>query len=444
MNGTVRRGADGSVSWHAPGSAVLGPVSFVVGGISVIVDAAAPEQVIDLGARDAASLRDVVAGFADATVVDAILDAEDGGVVPGPVLVDGIARLATVSAVDAIHLGDLDDAVLLLDAAYARAAAGDPDAADHYALAASVPDRIVDEIESADYLGPLLAPLADAIGFAPTGILSVGERNRLLTALRLRTERVDAEWQVLLAIEADSARDLALHLGGIEAVVLQVADLRALPPRLLMFSAPEEAEVEVVANPDGTVEVAAVLRPDIDADTLLADGIFAVAADPGTGDVLAFAPASISDGRLSARIQTPNGPNVRCAFLVSSTDLAALRLDPLGIALTRIDRHCRYAWTRHRTAGAVLAGIGAADQESEIARAAAVAESARQSATEAVDNARMLIRQLARRHRSEPIASALAEYRDAIDSLAESISAPPATDGPTGPTMAELHEVALR
>ncbi|MGW0039417.1 hypothetical protein [Gordonia sp. NPDC003376] len=442
MNGTVRRTSDGGLVWRAEGAVALGPVSFAAKGITVSVDAASPTEVIEIAVGGADTLRSAASIFGDTASIEPIVDAAVGDVVEGPLLSDDLVRMATVAAVDAIHLGDLDDGVLALDAAYAGAVLGDPSSEWLYALAASVPGRLVDEIDSADYHGPLVDRLSNAIMAGPHDVFGVVERTEMIDTLRSRTDHTDVLWQILVTDVDLPAAELAVDLGGFSSAVVYLADLRPLPPRVLTFTGPEQPEVEVTLGSAGGMDVTARIRSDVDADALVAEGIFAVVAESATGAVLAFAPATVVDGRMIAHLAAVDGlgiDDMRCAFLGSGADLSALRLDPLGVALTRVDRYCRHAWTRHRIAGAVRAGLGIAASDLEIARAARIADAAHAEAGDAMGHAQALIRQLARRHG----AATMGDHRAAVDRLAESVAEPPATDGPAGPTMAELHAIGL-
>lgn len=444
MIGTVRHSGDGSISWHGHEQVALGPIMFSVNGIRLVVDAAFLDEVIDLAATSAAELRAASAGFADPDAVERIIATDDGAEAPGPVLAGGLARVATVSAVDAIHLGDLDDGVLLLDTAYAHALAGDADES-HYALAAAVPDRLVDEIAAADLTGPLVTRVAEALSLAPEEVIGGRERDGLITRLGERIVGADTTWEVLMHEMIAVSPALALDLGDIGVTTDHLADLRALPPRLLRFTDPDESEIDVEVFDDGDVEVSAALRPGVDAVALESAGLFAVAADIVTGDLLASAPATARDGQVHATLALSglDPQTLRFALLGAEMDLATLRLDPLGVALTRIDRHCRHAWSRHRLAGALRASVGAESAESEILRVEDATAIAHEDARETMETVRALIRQLVRRHRAGPQNQTLAGYRDAVERLAERIDGPPEFDGATGPTVAELYSVAM-
>ncbi|GAA14986.1 hypothetical protein [Gordonia alkanivorans] len=440
MSGTVQRGPDGSYTWRADDAEAFLPVTITTGQITFTVDAAFPEQPVQVTIRDAESARDASV-FADPSAVNDLVNALDTTGIPAPDLSDGLVRLTTVTAVDTLHLGDLDDGVLSLDVAYARALLGDPDMGWYLALASSVPGRLVDEIESADHGGPLVTRLAEVIGTVAIGVLPDDEMDGLLGALRVRTDRSDVLWDALFGLDTDLGV-LAADLGGISPVITQVADLRALPPRLLRFDGPEEPEVEINENVDGSYEVSAELRDGVDADSAVVDGIFAVAADPETGDLVAFAPATASGDRITARIVGVDG-DARFAFVGSEADPAELRLDHFGVAMTRVDRHFRHAWTRLRNAGAVLAGLGITDSDDGIAAATAGAETERQAASDAVGTVRVLLRQFARRYRGESETRLIAARLVAVEKLDDRVREPLRTDGPGGPTLAELHMIGF-
>lgn len=445
MSGIVRRGADGSISWHGDQQVVLGPITLEINGLRMTVDVSSLENVLDLAVADAGVLRSVAAAFANPSVVEPILAADHGAVVEGPTLGPAALRLATTFAVDAVHLGDLDESVLVLDAGYARAAAGDPDARREYSIASAVPDRLVDEIETADYTGPLVERLLEAIVAAPGSAFSLQERTRLIGSLRDRATRAITPWE--LTLPENALVTLALDLGGSGAAVAEyLADLRALPPRLLVFTGPDDSDVTTVAKGSGRVEVSARVRPDAFAEQAIEDGLFAVAAVPDSGDLLAFAPAVVVDGELRATIVLPDddGQTLRFAFVRSGIDLDTFRLDHLGEAMTRIDRFCRHAWTQHRVAGAVRAAVGIDDSGVELDRKAELADDKHREAVDAIDTAQSLLTRLLRRNRNDPRRDALERYGDGLEQLSRMISEPPQIDGPSGPTLAELHSVTLR
>ncbi|MFT4127077.1 MAG: hypothetical protein QM662_12725 [Gordonia sp. (in: high G+C Gram-positive bacteria)] len=447
MNGTVRHGRDHSISWHADTEVALGPVIFDANGIRIAVDAASPADVVDLAARDYSALRAAAALFTDPRVIMTIAEAADGTRTrdPGPMLGPDLTRVATVSCVDAIHLGDVDAGVLLVDQAMARMSSGDPGAGAYLGLAAAVPDRIADEIDAADYRGPLVERILDVVARAPR-MLTESERTGILQALDRRADADDLQWQEFLTdVTTELGPALAVDLGSAGTASTYLADLRPLPPRLLRFAGPDEPEVTVQVLDETTVTVTAELRPDVDSDTDEVAGIFAVAADAARGDLLAFGPTTVTDGQLRATIRLPDldPATARYAFIGSDIDIDAVRLDPLGLSLTRIDRYCAYAWSQHRLAGALRASVGASADEATIRRAQDAAETASERASDAIRTARGLTRSLVRRHRSSPRAAAVSEYVAAVGRLGDRLAEPPAIDGPTGPTIAELHAVAL-
>lgn len=443
MNGIVRRGPDGSLTWRAEGGEAFLSITVQLGQITLTVDAAFPDEPVEVVIGDVDNARETTV-FADSEAVGILVAAADGAGVAAPVLSAPLIRLMTVTAVDALHLGDLDDAVVLLEVAYARVLLGDPGRDWYLALASSVSGRLVSEIEATDHLGPLVGRLAEVIGVISNDVPDA-ETNGLLSALEARAGRANVLWEGVFT-ELDGLAGLSVDLGAAtEAVLMQVADLNAVPTRLLRFDGPEEPEVEVHANPDGSVEVSAPLREGVDAQSAVTEGVFAVAADGGSGELLAFSPATTNGDRITARIDGAGdlGDGTRFAFVGAHADLEALRLDPFGVAMTRVDRHFRYAWTRHRTADAILAGLGIADSDQEIGAATVAADVERQAATESVEIARMLLRQFARRYRA-PFEIAVLDARgESVERLAERLREPP-TDGPDGTTLTELHMIAFR
>ncbi|WP_345314419.1 hypothetical protein [Gordonia alkaliphila] len=443
MWGTVQSTADGSISWHADTGVALGPILFHSNGIRFIVDAAAPAHIVGLAAVDAAALRARAHWFADAAAVAAIADAADGDRAAAPIAGAALVRQATVCAVDAVHLGDLDEAVLLLDHAHAAAAAGDYQrGAGRYALARVVVERLVEDIEVQDYLGPFNARLLEVVATAPDGVFTDVERGEITDELRGRLERTEAPWQVILG--AGLARDeLASTLGGGDTAVAESADLGLLPPRLLEFDGPDTPEIAVTPMPDA-VHLSAQLRGTVDLDGAEANQVFAVVADRRTGDLLSHAPMRVVGDRLDAtvRLHGIDPATVRCGLIGADTALDALRLDDVGAALTGIDRQCRYAWSEHRRAGAMLAATDFSATESQLVEVVDLAAQARKAAEREMRSAVRRVGRLAKAATADT-AEGLAAYAAAVGRLAEQISSVPAVDGPDGPILAELHEVAL-
>ncbi|GED95970.1 hypothetical protein [Gordonia crocea] len=442
MSGIVHHHADGSISVRADTGIAVVPVTVGDDAVRVTVDAAFPDRVVDLAAASPEALRTRAARFRDGDSVRRIAAAADGEVVDAPVLADAWARIATVAAVDAVHLGPLDDAVVHLDTAHARALAGDPDADRYYAFGAAVVDRLVDELRAARAHGPVVARTAEAVEAASAAVFRPGRRAALLRALADADDVTDRAWRSLSADVADPSPTLALSLNRAVTVDAGLADLAPLRPRLLRFDGPDEPEISVRHLGDGTVVLAAALRNGVDETTEQAAGIFAVVADARSGEPVAHAPAVLADGQIRARVAL-NGADphsIRCAFLDSTANLDALRLDPTGIALTRIDRYCRYAWSQHRLAGALRAALGAGNTAAEIDRAQAAADTALSIAVDAADTALGLVRQLRRKRRDT---TDLAHRAAALNRFRDVCAAPPAVAGPTGPTLAELCSVAL-
>lgn len=436
MLGTVKVAVDGSVSWHADTAVALGPIMFQANGVQFVVDAAAPEQIIDLAAVDAAALRSCAQWFVDPTLIEAIAAADDGAHVAGPIAGDAILRVATVESVDAIVLSDLDEGVLLVDQAYAATVAGDLGrGAVRFALASAVVDRIVTEIENDDYLGPLNSRLLEVVSAAPEGTFLDAERSEYSAIMRARLARTDAFWRSFA--DATIADDLALTLGEAQEVTAQAADLRLLPPRLLAFAGPEVPEVTVVAG-DGELTMSAQLRPAVDLDSAEANELFAVVADKQTGALVAHAPARVVDDRVQATVSLHgiDPETVRCALVGGEVDLDAVRLDDTGDKLAGIDRQCRFAWSEHRRAGALLASVSASSAESEIENVGKVAARARKTAERE-------IRSAAKRATRLGDSAELTAYADAVQRLSHRLSEAPEVDGPAGPTIAELYAVAL-
>lgn len=445
MIGTVRIETDGSIAWHGDTGVALGPVMFDVNGVHFTIDAARGDEVVDLAAADAASLRGVTQWFADPEVVAAIAGAADGEVLPGPFAGPELTRTATVAAVDAIYLGDLESAVLFVDRGYAATTIGDErQSLRGYGFGGGALERLVAEIESRDYVGPLNARLAEVIAVAPPVALGEAERIALLATLDARIGRDDVAWDGFLAEVAAGESAPALHLGGASVVSDQVADLQLLPPRLLVFRGPDEADIAVTRGAD-QLHLSAALRADVHLDSAETNGIFAVAADSGTGTLLAYAPMRVEGGQLVATIALDGlDPDaLRCGLVGSAADLSTVRLDPLGAQLGRIDRYCRYAWSEHRRAGALLGSVGVGVATDDLVRAEAAAEEAREIAEDAIDTASSLARKLVRSFHDREFVQDLKDYAEAVGRLARRIGDPPAAEGPSGPTLAELYSATL-
>lgn len=445
MSGLVWHAGADIVTWQADVEAALGPISLEINELRIILDASRPYRPIGV-VGDRTRWRDATTLFADPSVVPAVLDAGDGEVVPDPVLNDAAARAATVRCVEAMHLGDLDDGVLLLDRALAGDAVGARDALRAWGYAAAVPERIVDEIENSDHQGVIVERMLEVVGATPGEVMSVAQRNSLTTILASRASRRDLQWDIFLAETVLPDQELAFDLGGTAAPTTYLADLGLVPPRILVFGGPESAEVTAVETPAGTIAVSAPVRTDSFAAEYIRDGIFAIAADPDSGEIVAFAPAVLAEGEFHATIRPPGVEvvHLRVAFVGADADLSTVRLDPTGVALSRIDRHCRHAWTCHRLAGALRAAAGIGDTGSQLGQAAESADAAQRDSETSMVTAKRLLARLERRHRAGPQHDAITRYAHALDMLQQFVDGPPVIDGPTGPTLAELHAVALR
>ncbi|MFC0316055.1 hypothetical protein ACFQNE_11565 [Gordonia phosphorivorans] len=435
MWGTVEAAADGSISWHADAGVALGPILFEVDGVQLIVDAAAPENIVALAAVDADKLRSVAHWFTDPAVIATIAAADDGTETEGPVAGDAVRRVATVEAVDSLVLSDLDEGVLLLDHAFAATTAGNLGrGAEHFMLASVVADRMVTEIADHDYLGPLNSRLLEAVLAAPEGTFPDGDRTEYISILRGRLDRTDGPWRTF--VEASASGELALTLGEAQSVSAQIADLRLVPRRLLTFGGPDVPEV-TITNGDDEVTLSAQLRPSVDVDGAEANEVFAVVADEETGELLSHAPARVVGDRVEATVALHgiDPDTVRCALVGSEVNIDSVRLDEIGTRIAGIDRQCRFAWSEHRRAGALLASVSASSTEAEVEKVARAASRARKSAEREVKSA-------AKRASRLSGTAGLNQYAAAVTWLSDRLAEAPATDGPTGPTIAELYAVA--
>lgn len=439
MNGIVRISSDGSISWHADTAVVLGPVPFEVNGVLFTVDAAFPDVVVDLAASDASALAATAQWFTDPDAVRRLAAAGDGDVVDGPTLVDALATEAGVSVVDAVHLGDLDEAVLLLDHAFGRLVAGDEESAtEFYLLSGAVAERLVDHFTHGGRRGPAVERLAEIVAAAPPGAVVEDTQRELRARLDALSSENETHWEGVTTRLFEVVNSLSL--GAIEIHVAFPADLRSLPPRLLEFHDVEDAEIRMTVETGGVVGLEADLRESANTDSAETLGVFAVAADATTGELLAYAPTAVVDGRMVAQLTVGSMPtdSLSCALIGSGTDLDMLRLDATGTALTRIDRYCRYAWTRHRMAGALIGTVDSMTDDATLDRIRSAADQARADAVVAADSAVATTRQLMRRARGSSDEAFLADHLDALTRFAASMAEDPAIDGPLRPTLAEL------
>jgi hypothetical protein len=442
LSGVIALGTDNSISWHADTGVVLGPITIQIGSVTLVVDAAFPDVLIDFAVTDAGALSGGPALFDDPEFAVRVLTAGDGEIVVGTLLAAPLVRVATVAAVGDIHLGDLDEATLLLDRAHARALAGDVDTATElYLLTHAVTDRIVEQIESADYTGPLVAALLEALDSAPQQALDPADRDLWTAALRDR--RFDVDGQVvedaLFELVDGSMPQLAITLGDAIVPPGQLVDLRAVPPRILEYTGPDDPDLDVVDR-GGRVVVQAALRADAMIESAEVQELFAVAAEEGSGDLLAVAPCTVAGGVVTAELTVPGmaAASLRCALIGSGTDPDTLRMDRFGISIARIDRYCRHAWTLYRTVGAMLAGLDLAVDEADFDTVQQEADETHDAAVDAVQTALGLAAQLRRRNRSGRDAAGLAAYLEAIQRFGSAIAARPPLDGPTGVTLTEL------
>jgi hypothetical protein len=349
----------------------------------------------------------------------------------------------TVCAVDAIHLGPLDAGVLQLDRAYALASVGDSEIRREYSYAVAVPDRLVDEIEAADYSGPFVDRLIDVVSFISHHEDAGSGAERIVDRLVGRSRQSAEFWEIDIALISEP--EIAMTLGGSELVATYLSDLRTLPARLLIFSGPESAEVVMRIRGADTVELTANLRAQADASDVVENGVFAVAADPVNGDLLGFAQAEIRADQLYATMTLASADvsELFYTFITSDVDLSTLRLDRKGVGLTRIDRYCRHAWTQHRMAGAMRASLGLGVESGEFSQVMEAADTLQREAVEAMRTARSLVNRWIRRESAGDQRAALERYRGGVDELRAFIDSPPPLEGPTGPTLAEIHNVVL-
>ena len=194
-----------------------------------------------------------------------------------------------------------------------------------------------------------------------------------------------------------------------------------------------------------TVELTANLRAQADASDVVENGVFAVAADPVNGDLLGFAQAEIRADQLYATMTLASADvsELFYTFITSDVDLSTLRLDRKGVGLTRIDRYCRHAWTQHRMAGAMRASLGLGVESGEFSQVMEAADTLQREAVEAMRTARSLVNRWIRRESAGDQRAALERYRGGVDELRAFIDSPPPLEGPTGPTLAEIHNVVL-
>ncbi|HMS75895.1 hypothetical protein [Gordonia sp. (in: high G+C Gram-positive bacteria)] len=444
LSGIVTRDSSTLVSWHADTAIVLEPVHIEIGGVGVVIDAAFPDVVIDV-IVDSTIVRSTRALFTEVDFTQRLSAAPDGARIDGPTLAESFARLATVRAVDRIHLGDLDEAALLLDQAFAHRKLGSFEPAlRYYVLGATAAERLVDEIDNGDHSPATVRMLSSIIDSCPPDALDTPSRDRLAGILRTHLLADDIGWQTGLS-RLIGQDELATSLGDFSTVTGQLNDLRPFPARALRFTGPDAPDLEITTT-DGSISVRARLRDEVIPESQEIQETMAVAADSSTGEILAVAPCSASGGQISAELYpgTSDPSGLRFALISADTPLESIRLDPLGIAMTRIDRHCRYAWSLHREAGAILAGAGATTAESVLTRIQQNANRIGHERDEVVATVQGLTRQLARRTRNTPDTESVARYVDAVGSFVASLDGPPATDGPQGPTLTELLAVGNR
>ena len=293
-------------------------------------------------------------------------------------------------------------------------------------------------IDSDDHAPATVHMLSGIIDSCPPAALDPPTRDHLADTLRAHLLADDIGWQTGLS-RLINHETPATSLGDIATVTGQLNDLRPFPARALRFTGPDDPDLEITAT-DGAISVRARLRDEVIPESGEIHETMAVAADSLTGEILSVAPCSTADGHISAELYpgTSDPSGLRFALISADTALESVRLDPLGITLTRIDRHCRYAWSLHREAGAILAGADATTDEPSLTRIQQNANRVRHERDEVIATIRGLIRQLARRMRRAPDAESIASYVEAVHLFAASLDAPPTTDGPQGPTLAEL------
>lgn len=434
MTGASSAGSE-AVSWATQTPAVLPLVQIDRPDLTITVDPALPHNAFRVHAETREALFSHAHLFAGE---GAVALAEHPTTVDSVRLAPSAIRLATTMAVAAMHLGELDEPLLTFDLAVARQLAGAP-AAREFALGTAAAERLAATIEVSVTGGALATALVAAL--ADIGSEASQELRAWALMQDLEHQAVAAEIELSLHHFADG-REPATTLGtpgASDDIASQLADPRPLPPRLLRFSGPGDPDL-TVRQEDDLIVITAPLRDEVIADSVEAQGLFAVVADSVTGALLAVAPLRFSHGLVRSELHLPGHPvhGLHCALIGAATDPSTIRLDPLGLLLIEVERHCRHAWTMHRRAGAILAAVNPWSPSAALDSARALSDTAHRSARDAAQTAVDLIRHELRRNRNEADRSELQAHTLRADALASLIDESPAFDGPAGPTITEL------
>ncbi|MXP20185.1 hypothetical protein GIY30_02215 [Gordonia sp. HNM0687] len=435
ITGSVERSADGLIVWRAHTGAALGPVAFDAHNLGLGVDAADPSCVLTVVADD--SDRDSGATcFTDPGFLTALVDAPTGATLPQPQLVDEIARAATIHAVSRFHLGDLDPGIVTLDEAHAAALCGDMDGArGRYLMATSSMEEVLDDL--AENGGESIAEeLEVAVAQCP----AMDPENAIATVASAIVDGQDARWsEMVLSIHQE---ELATTFSPPPPNAAgDFLDLSLLPPRLMRFTGPDEHDLALRMIGDDTVEASAVVRDAIYTSSSEAAGLFVIAVERATGELVSSAPCEASGMRMVALLWLAEHELDDLHFLMVTLDvpLDEVSARPLDVRLAQVDRACRHAWTNHRRGRAILTLVNSATAPELVDAAGHAVAHCRQQADDWAANARIELEDILLHLQSPDHQKLVADFREGVLRLQELVAGDFAPDSPIRPTLAELH-----
>lgn len=445
LAGTVRHIDGGLVMWQADSGAGLGPVRFDAFGIGLGVDGAEPSTVLAVVA--APDDRDSGATcFNDPEFLMRMVEADDGTAMTGPALVEDLERAATIHAVNMFHVGHLDEALLCLDLAHATALCGEMERArGKYLMAAATLDSLIERLVESDGGRSIADEIETMVASCPGIDPDLRITNAAAAVVDRHCDRL-AELLDQLAAQHEAETGFASldgTLGGGDSAPLpvggEVLDLGLLPPRLIRFTGHDDNDLIFRLVDDQIVEASAVLRSALLADSTDTDGVFLVAADSFTGELISSAPCTVSGMHLSARLWLADATLSETHFLLvaSTVPLSRVHADPVAVRAARIDRACRAAWTQHRRAVTLAALITSTDDGESFDRARDQMDML--TAESASLCAGALSALAGHRDESDPAADTIyRRYIEGVQRLATAVSTHNGGEGPQRATLAEL------
>jgi len=434
-SGTVEHSPDGLIIWRADVGVALGPVTFDAYGIGIGVDAADPAAVVavvaEIGDRDSDATC-----FEDSQFLDMLVEAPTGAVLKGPTLRDEVVRAATIHAVNTFFVGLLDEGVVALDMANAHAVCGEMSRArGRYLMSATTMDALLDLVET-DGSRPVVEELEHMVAHCP----AMDPDRRVAGIAATVAERHRTRWSTMAVPKVLAAADLSAGMRTVVTNPGDLLDLSLLPPRLVRFAGPDQVDLTLRIVDNETVEASAVLRDEIIAESTDVDGLFVVAMDSNTGELVSSAPCAVDGLTLIARLWLADRPigDLHFALVAPTVPLSRVRGDPLSVQLGRLDRQCRHAWTQHRRATALVGLVTETSDDSAFDNAHHLGEILMADAKQWAENTEAELDELRQAVADPAVEQIVAGYLDGVQRLTNLVQSPGDLDGPLRPTLAEL------